>query len=288
MKMSLWQRVIIQYYTYKLRLVGFFSIRKATIIAFNAFCTPFTMRMQKLRPAIFESSEPITIELYGLTIRGNRWKSPLLNPKKVLLLHGFGSCAYKFEGFVSPLINRGIEVVAFDAPAHGRSDGKRTHVLEYKEMILQAEQVFGNFYAFIAHSFGGLAAALALESLPNAENRKLILIAPLTETSAAVANFFAVIPASKEIIQDFEQYIFELTGNSYAFFSVARIIKTLSSSVLWVHDQDDKICSFQDIKALLNDNIPGTEFLVTNGLGHNKIYLDPQVQKHIVEYITLS
>jgi predicted alpha/beta hydrolase family esterase len=288
MKMNLWLRIMIGYYKQKLQIVGMFSTRKAAMMAFDLFCTPFTNTTQKRVPTIFQQSDATSFKLHDLTIRGFQWKSSLPNPKKVLIVHGFSSYAYKFEGFIAPLKELGFEVFAFDAPAHGNSDGKRINALLYKEMILEAEKLFGPFYAIIAHSFGGISAALAMEQMPFPEQRKLILIAPATETKTAVNNFFKVVTANDAIIKDFEQYILEMTGQSFAYFSTARVIRTIPSSVLWVHDQDDKICTYSDMKDLVNEGIDGTEFLVTKGLGHNKIYLDPSVRQQIVKFITSS
>ncbi|TAG09900.1 MAG: alpha/beta hydrolase [Sphingobacteriia bacterium] len=286
MKMNLWLRIMIGYYKQKLQIVGMFSTRKAAMMAFDLFCTPFTNTTQKRVPTIFQQSDPTSFKLYDLTIRGFHWKSNLPNSKKVLIVHGFSSYAYKFEGFIAPLKELGFEVFAFDAPAHGNSDGKRINAILYKEMILEAEKLFGPFYAIIAHSFGGISAALAMEQMPFPEHRKLVLIAPTTETGTAVNNFFKVITVKEAIIKDFEQYILEMTGQSFAHFSTARVIRTIPSSVLWVHDQDDKICTYSDVKDLVNEGIDRTEFLVTKGLGHNKIYLDPSVRQQIVKFIT--
>ncbi len=279
---------MIGYYKRKLQIIGIFSTRKAAMIAFDLFCTPFTNTTQKRVPTIFQQSDATSFKLHDLTIRGFQWKSNLSNSKKVLIVHGFSSYAYKFEGFIAPLKELGFEVFAFDAPAHGNSDGKRINAILYKEMILEVEKLFGPFYAIIAHSFGGISAALAMEQMPFPEQRKLILIAPATETRTAVNNFFTVITANDAIIKDFEQYILEMTGQSFAYFSTARVIRTIPSSVLWVHDQDDKICTYSDMKDLVTENINRTEFLVTKGLGHNKIYLDPSVRQQIVKFITSS
>lgn len=288
MKMNLWLKIMIGYYKRKLQIIGIFSTRKAAMIAFDLFCTPFTNTTQKRVPTIFQQSDATSFKLHDLTIRGFQWKSNLSNSKKVLIVHGFSSYAYKFEGFIAPLKELGFEVFAFDAPAHGNSDGKRINAILYKEMILEVEKLFGPFYAIIAHSFGGISAALAMEQMPFPEQRKLILIAPATETRTAVNNFFTVITANDAIIKDFEQYILEMTGQSFAYFSTARVIRTIPSSVLWVHDQDDKICTYSDMKDLVTENINRTEFLVTKGLGHNKIYLDPSVRQQIVKFITSS
>jgi len=58
----------------------------------------------------------------GIVIKGWRWNHPA--ERKVLILHGFESSAINFDRYVKPLIKKGYEVLAFDAPAHGRSGSK--------------------------------------------------------------------------------------------------------------------------------------------------------------------
>ncbi|WP_164135036.1 alpha/beta hydrolase, partial [Serratia marcescens] len=81
------------------------------------------------------------------------------------------SYAYKFEKYIIALQKKGFEVLAFDAPAHGSSDGERINGINYRDCILQIEKKWGALYAIIGHSFGGFAASLAMEKLPDHRNR---------------------------------------------------------------------------------------------------------------------
>jgi alpha-beta hydrolase superfamily lysophospholipase len=45
----------------------------------------------------------------------------------ILLVHGWNGHAAQLRAFVSPLVDAGYRVVAFDQPAHGQSSGARTH-----------------------------------------------------------------------------------------------------------------------------------------------------------------
>ena len=84
---------------------------------------------------------------------------------------------------MEPLENKGYEVLAFDAPAHGDSEGSTVNAIEYSEMIKKVIELYGPVEAFIAHSFGGIAISLALEQIPHDANTKIVFIAPATETT---------------------------------------------------------------------------------------------------------
>jgi len=288
MKMKWSQRILLKYYRTKIKTLGLVSPEKAAASAFDLFCTPFRIKKGVKIPAIFHQSNPVSIDLNGMTIRGFQWKSELAQAKKVLILHGFSSYSYKFESYVAALLKSGYEVIAFDAPGHGISDGKRINALIYRDCILGIEKQFGPLYAMIAHSLGGLAASLAMEKMENTRNRKLVLIAPATETKRAIENFFALIPAKKAVQQAFEAHIKQLAGEPIEYFSVPRVVRSIAANVLWVHDETDTICTFKDVKPLLSEHLPGTEFYITNGLGHNKIYKESSTRNKIMAFLEPS
>jgi alpha-beta hydrolase superfamily lysophospholipase len=91
------------------------------------------------------------------------------------------------------LLKKGYEVLAFDAPAHGRSSGKRVNAIIFRDFIKFVCQHYGPVQSFIAHSFGGLAVCMALAETQHDENYRIALVAPATETKTAVDHFFQFI-----------------------------------------------------------------------------------------------
>lgn len=288
MKMKLSQRLMLKYYKAKIKTIGLVSPEKAATEAFDLFCTPFKTKKTTKIPPIFHHSLPVSVEVNGITVRGFQWKSELSSARKILIVHGFSSYSYKFEQYVVMLRKEGFEVLAFDAPGHGISDGKRINALIYRDAILAIEKQFGALYGIIAHSLGGLAASLAMEKMNHTTHRKLVLIAPATETKRAIENFFALIPAKPAVIEAFEQLIIQLAKEPISYFSVPRVVKTLDAQILWVHDQTDTICAFKDVEPLLNETIPSTEFYITKGLGHNQVYKEASTRDRILHFIQSS
>lgn len=281
--MKLAQRLLIGYYKTKLRTIALVSKRRAAEEAFDLFCTPFGGKPPKNAPPAFHKAENISFDLDGLTIRGFRFVPSKPNGKKILVVHGFRSYSYKFESYFLELRKEGFEVIAFDAPAHGLSTGKRINAYIYKRALDETEKRYGPFYGVMGHSFGALAASLAFEGFVDHQNRKLVLIAP-TEISTAIENFFAVVPLDEKVRSFFTEMIGKLTEHPIGYFSVARAVKTLDAPVLWVHDVDDQVCPFADVKPLLSLNLPHVAFQITEGLGHNKIYRDEKIRRHITRF----
>jgi hypothetical protein len=275
------QRLAIKYIQTKFKVLTIISKRKAAEKAFELFCTPFGKSIPKTMP---KNATSVSIKLEQKTIKGYVWNST--GSKTLLILHGFGSAAYKFERYVSPAVKKGYRVLAFDAPAHGLSDGKTTHAVEYSQAIQQIINDFGKVDTFIAHSFGGIAVCLALENILHNNETKLVLIAPATETTTAINKAFEMLKIdNKEVRKEIDNVILELGGQPTEWYSINRIAKKLHAQILWLHDEDDDITPISDALKVKAHNLTHINFVITKGLGHSNIYKDATIKKNIIDFI---
>ena len=279
--MKLKQRLGITYIQTKIKLTALVKKKKAAEQAFQLFCTPFAKAKRKEEP---KNAEALQFKLNNKTVKGYRWNHP--QQKKVLILHGFSSSALKFDRYVAPLIKKGYEVLSFDAPAHGASEGSTTNAVEYSDMIKKVMELYGPINSFIAHSFGGIALSLAMENIPHDEQTKIVFIAPATETTSAIDGAFAMLDIKdKAIRKDFDTLIFEMSGHTTEWFSIRRAVNNITAQILWVHDEDDNITPLSDALKVKEDNHANIHFIITKGLGHSKIYHDTAVKKAIFNFI---
>ena len=279
--MQLAQKLAIGYMRAKLNLIGVVSKKRAAREAIKIFSTPFR-KAKKATPPIFEKSELIGFRLHGKKVTGYRWNHPA--PKKFLILHGFESSAFNFDRYVKPLISIGYEVVAMDAPAHGKSEGKTTNLLEYIETIEETEKRFGPFDAAMGHSLGGMAICMYLEKSKRKGRMKLVLIAPLIETVTAIDTFFRFLQLNDEIKTEFNKIIHQKTGYWPSHFSLKRAAPNLPADILWIHDEDDDLTPLSDTEPIQKASYPHIRFMITKGLGHRRIYRDNQVSRIIVNF----
>jgi alpha-beta hydrolase superfamily lysophospholipase len=285
MKMKLAQRIALSYYKAKFKALSFVSPRKAAESAFELFCTPYSGKPKRKTPPIFHKGEKISFNYKEFKLNGWRWKAEQPNGKKILIVHGFDSCSYRFDRYIIPFITKGFEVIAFDAQGHGTSSGKTINALHYSQAIARADELFGNFYGIMAHSLGGLAAALAFEKLADQQQRKLVLIAPTTETKTAITNFFGFVPVPQKVQQEFNTLIEEVGKQPLAYYSLQRIIRNIHAPVLWVHDEEDKVCPYEDTIPIQQLKLSNVDFFTTKGLGHSGIYRQDNVFKKILDFL---
>lgn len=280
--MALTQQLALRYIRTKFGLLSAISKKRAAQQAFQLFCTP-QHRNKKPLPPIFQKAEKLQFDFLNYSIRGYRW--PGTSRKKALILHGFESSVINFDRYVKPLQKKGYEVLAFDAPAHGRSSGKTFNALLYKELIETIFEKYGPIQAFLAHSLGGLALSLALETISHDATTKVVLIAPATETTSAVDAFFKFLKLDPALRAPFDAIIEEKSGHPATWFSVTRAAKNIKASVLWAHDKDDSMTPFADIENAVQANYPNFQFLITEGLGHRRIYRDNLVSKAVIDFL---
>jgi pimeloyl-ACP methyl ester carboxylesterase len=280
--MKLAQKIAIGYVRARLNMLAVISPARAAQKAFELFSTP-QYRSKSKFPDIFARGEKIQFIQNNKKIRGYRWNTGA--EKKLLILHGYESSCRKFDHHISRGIKKGYEVLAFDAPAHGISEGKRINLLDYAEMIANVEKYYGKVDAFICHSFGGIAACTFLEKHRHSADTKLVLIAPATETTTAIDSMFRLLQLNDKVRKEFEAIIHRNTGHWPSHFSVNRALKHIQASVLWIHDEEDYTTPISDVKKSIDMGYPNVEFMITRGLGHNKIYRDNEVKRKIFSFL---
>lgn len=282
--MKVKQKIALTFFRVKLKLLSFFSLKLASKAAFKLLCTPYTRKRAYALPPVFKLGNKLSFYFQNYTIHGISWQSQNPNGKTILICHGFDSASYKFAHFIQPLLNEGFSVMAFDAPAHGLSTGKTINVLVYRNFILEICKKFGMPTGIMAHSFGGVAAALALEQLPPNIVKRLVLFAPATETTRSIADFCRILHIGTKLQSAIEKLILTIGGNPVSWYSVARVVQALETSIFWIHDRKDPITPYEDMAYLQDLNLPHISFYITEGLGHS-VYNDKTVENRVIEFM---
>lgn len=61
--------------------------------------------------------------------------------------------------------------------------------------------------------------------------------------------------------------------------------KNIKANILWLHDKDDAITPLSDAEKVKADHHPNITFVISNGLGHSKIYRDKHTVNHILRFL---
>lgn len=280
------ERMYLQYLRTKFKTIGTLSPAVAGKLAFKLFCTPYPKYKKSKAPAIFHQANKLTVQVSsGIYIQGYEWNVNRPNGKTVLICHGYASHIYKFEQYIQPLLKQGFRVLGFDAPGHGKSQGKYINAVVYKDAIEHIIRVCGPIDHFMGHSLGGLTLSLIAETISHPETHKFVLIAPATKTTTTLDGFFNMMQLSEAVRAGFYAELGKLTHLPIRHFEVDRAIAHYQGPLLWVHDQGDRVCPYQDLVNFKNKAPENIKFLITNGLGHNKVYKTPEVIEQIIAFL---
>ncbi len=148
---------------------GRFAPRSTAFLAYQLFCTPPRLngRVSRKTKDVFLSAEAFDVSKNGQTLKVYRWSScseskGSQDSLNVLLVHGWGGSARSMQALVEPLRASGCNVIAFDAPAHGASQGRQTTLLNVAASLRGIAGEIGPLHAVVGHSFGGMVLAVAL------------------------------------------------------------------------------------------------------------------------------
>ena len=262
-------------------------------MAFDLFCTPYPKYKKKKAPAIFNQAKPLHITLKGdgisekgnIRIHGFEWKPLKPNGQTVLIVHGYASYFYKFDQYIQPLLKEGFRVIGFDAPGHGLSEGKHINIVIYKHAIENIIKELGPIDHFIGHSLGAITLAMIAENIENPIKHKFVLIAPATKTTTTFERYFNMMHLSPAIRAAFNELVEKRSGMPITYFEADRAIENFTGDLLWVHDRDDLVCPYKDLEEFQKKAPQNIKFLITNGLGHNKLYKTPEIIDKIVAFL---
>ncbi len=271
------------YYINYIRTLSLISKKKAANEAFELFCTPY--QKLKYKPVGFlNTAEKQEVVLQGIKLAGYRWNRG--GSKKVLIAHGFRSSAVNFTHIVKRLTAKGYEVLAFDAPAHGLSEGKKITAIQYRDMMHLLIKTYNGFDGFIGHSFGCMAMAFATAELPDNEKTKLVFVAPASDMRSLSQMYFRQMKIKDTGVQElFINKIEGLIHQPIEWLTIGRCMHSIKGPVLWVHDKNDRVTPIEDARKVQELGFPNIEFYFTEGLGHRRIYRDEATVEKIINFV---
>ena len=226
--------------------LGRLSPKLAGRVALELFIRP---RRKPLRPLAAERLAEAE-QLKALPgIRGYRWAGKEGSPR-VLLLHGWQSNSSRWLPLIDRLLPLGFEVLAFDAPASGKSVGRRLGFDRYVKTALRFNQVYGPFDAWAGHSLGGGVVLQSLKRLPS-EQRPLAAIAMATfdESEHVFDRYQELLHFDQRVRRQFERHVNRLIDDgkgirAYSNVDAARSLGEVKGLI--VHSQDDDVCPYEE------------------------------------------
>lgn len=223
----------------------------------------------------------------------------------VVLVHGWESRADHMLAVAEQLLVKGYRVVTFDLPAHGRSEGQHTDLLEINAIVSALLRGATNAdanacadfkglacEAIVAHSFGGVCATKMVAD--GVDCRSLVLISVPATFNGVFDKFVYLLDLSKRMQTGLKRRIGErfdfATLDVWSSFCTKKNLAELKQDVLIVHDLGDPIVPVQEGRTLFDvasrrDSGVSQQVYLSAGNGHNRILSADGIVLEVAEFI---
>ncbi len=255
------------------RIGAWLQPRRTLERAGRLFSTPLsTTRSRALRTPTGDATEG-GFDIDGRRIHTYAWGDPATQPY-VLLAHGWSSHGTLFLPWVAPLREAGYAVLAFDQPAHGRSEGRHSNLPEFIDTLMAVAARHGPAAMVMGHSLGGAAVAIAMAR--GLAARRAVLIAPAADPVAAAQRFARFVGLPMRLCRRMVAMFEGMINASFDEFQAQHSAPRIGCPALIVHDLCDREVPWEEGERYARF-WQASRLLSTRGLGHNRIVDDPAV-----------
>jgi pimeloyl-ACP methyl ester carboxylesterase len=229
-------------------------------------------------------ASPFEVVLRGHVVRGWAWGSGPV----VYLVHGWAGNLEQLTRFVAPLVDRGLQPVAFDGLGHGRSDpglhrAGTSDAVELGRSLDAVAARFGPARAVVAHSMGALSTLLALrDGWVGAE--RLAFVAPFPGVPDLADRLRTDLRLGPRTMRRVLELAERRTGYDPRTLDLAAMATQVERpDLLVVHDLLDREAPHARSVELVA-GWPGAQLLSTVALGHRRILADAAVAGAVARF----
>ena len=259
------------------------SISKKLTVKFakKLFSTPIRYKLPKRELEMNSNTkqELIYIPKIGKKIMVYHYGT---SAKKVLLVHGWSGRGTQLVKIADKLIDMGYATISFDAPAHGKSPGKTTLMLEFIESILELEKLYGKFDFAIGHSLGAMSILNSIKQGLNV--KKAVILGSGDSINDILLDFVSKIQLKPEIATLMRESFEEKFNDSMESYSGAVAAEKVLIPMLVFHDKEDEDVPYT-ASVNIHNKLKNSELILTDNLGHRKILGDDKVISKIQEFL---
>jgi pimeloyl-ACP methyl ester carboxylesterase len=260
------------------------STTLAVRLAMRWFLTPLKRTIDPEEAKFLKTGNSHSLEAPSGTLQVYDWPGAAPTSPTVLIVHGWISHAARMAYLIGALRAKGMRLVAFDAPAHGRSSGKQADMHAFRGAIQAVIARHGPVQGVIAHSFGAFATASWLAEDQPAAMRAAVLIGMMHDLGYITDSFSQVVALNPEVHAGFRELMRERFGAYPEQVTTAALVRRIHRPVLLVHGGSDDVVPTAHAEAVARGLHEG-ELLIAPDLGHGAPLRDPATTEKIVGFL---
>lgn len=246
--------------------------------AYQVFSRVRRGKVRQYQLEFLDSGQDRRILVQDLEVQTYHW--PGKGPT-VLLVHGWESNTFRWRDLVAKLALANFNVVAFDAPGHGYSEGKYLDLPLFAECIQKMTELYGP-NGFVGHSFGGLAILYNTYHRPQADTYQIATLGSPAKFSSIVGYYQRLLGLSAKVYDALDDHIVKQFDLPIASVNSIDYVRQTAHHGLIIHDRKDDITPFNDSQ-MVHDNWKNSRLMATEGLGHS--LKDELVHDRVVRFL---
>lgn len=239
------------------------------------FCTPPIPAETDFDQKVLAAAQIDRIGFEGQELHCYSWGEG----KTVLLVHGWGSKASHLALLARHVARSGMRTVVIDGPSHGLSlksgEMQQSSMFEFGRALAAVADEFGSPYALVGHSLGALASLFSSAGYgkfaPYRLNPERLV---LVSSPLSIRYIIEVYCRREGMDRRQEQELTAELERGFDFavedYTAIQALHGIRAKMLIVHDEEDEEVPFSDAVSL-HKRKAGSQLVVTNGAGHQKI-----------------
>ena len=266
-----------------IQILQIFSPVLVSRIAYKYMSKPKIIKLRDSEESVLSKSHMEKVEYKKIKIQKYQWGDQ--TSKTALLIHGWEGRVGNFAAIVDILIQNKYYVVAYDAPAHGKSSIKKTSMFEFAEFI---ESQFANLkpQVIISHSFGSVNTATIFRNNPEFNLDMWIMVTTphdfMTRVNEISDHFGIRSKAKTELIKCIQND----TNEDINHLNMATYCQELSNvkNAVIVHSKTDKVLSIEGAREVAKA-FKRSRLIELDNLGHYSILWSDELKKIIAQNV---
>jgi pimeloyl-ACP methyl ester carboxylesterase len=219
----------------------------------------------------------------GEILKVYAWGNPESAQRIALLSHGWNSNAWDLYPVVESLRRAGWTVVAADQVGHGQSSGRHSSFPQFARNLERVWRSLPRVDAFVGHSMGGAAGALAISR--GLQPKAAVLLAPPADLRIYVQRFANHFGLSAAVMNTLQTRLEAREKVELKDVVPEAILGHVQVPALIFCDRKDREVGLEAAQRYAQ-HWAGSRLVVTEGLGHSRILGNPAVLDQLTAFVS--
>lgn len=236
---------------------------------YNHMARPKIYKLKNFEENVLSEAKQEKIPFKDIHIQTYKWGDE--TNKSIFLVHGWEGQAGNFASLIEMLLSKNYHIISFDAPSHGKSTIKKTHLFEFAEFL----PIMLNKYkpsSIVSHSFGSVNTMIALNKNPNIHLDQWFIITTWSDFNEVFNQIIRRTGISQRTLRRLSKMMEDSSDVKFYRLNMQKQGRDLNTvkDVTIVHSKSDKVIPLEESR-IAHNSIKGSTLFELDNLGHYKI-----------------